>query len=424
MNKTLQQAIMKRSRLRNIFLKNCTEENKRNYNKQRNFCVSLLRKEKKKFFDKLDIAKITDNKIFWKTVKPLFSNNTVISERITLVKDNEIISDSIEVAETFNKFFVEVVKNLDITIDESLLNNVSQLNDPVLSAIERYKNHPSILAITEQNKSNIFSFHYVSFEEIIKEIGKLEIKKACQETDIPTKLIKENSDIFADFIYQNFNNAIASSVFPENLKNATVTPVFKKDSRTTESNYRPVSILPNISKIYERCLCNQMSSFFENILSKYQCGFRKGFSSQHCLLAMIEMWRKSLDNGGSFGALLTDLSKAFDCLLHDLLIAKLHAYGFDMTSLKLMYSYLKDRQQRVKINGEYSSWEEILFGVPQGSILGPLLFNIFICDLFMFLNDINIASYADDNTPYIVSNKPYKVIESLEIAGHSVNRVR
>ena len=87
---------------------------------------------------------------------------------------------------------------------------------------------------------------------------------------------------------------------------------------------------------------------------------------------MIEKWRESLDQGGAYGALLTDLSKAFDCLPHDLLIAKLHAYGLDIKSLKLMFSYLTNRKQRVKINGTYSSWSEILFGVPQGSILGPL----------------------------------------------------
>ena len=115
-----------------------------------------------------------------------------------------------------------------------------------------------------------------------------------------------------------------------------------------------MSILSNISKIYERCLYSQISKFFEENLSDYQCGFRKGFNAQHCLVVMIEKWRKSLDKGESFGALLTDLSKVFDCLPHDLLVAKLHAYGFDIQSIRLIHSYLTGRKQRVKIDHFYS----------------------------------------------------------------------
>ena len=128
---------------------------------------------------------------------------------------------------------------------------------------------------------------------------------------------------------------------------------------------------------------------------------------------MIERWRKNVDAGNYFGAMLTDLSKALDCVVHDLLIAKLYAYGFDISSLKLIYNYLMNRNQRVKINLSYSSWSEVHCGVPQGSILGPLFFNIYICDMFLFVDDIDIAAYADDNTPYIHGSSYESVTSSL-----------
>ena len=180
--------------------------------------------------------------------------------------------------------------------------------------------------------------------------------------------MKENAEIFASYLCDFFNQSIENSEFPSILKNANITPVFKKGYRGSKENYRPVSILPVISKIFEKLLCKQITIFMDPLLSKYQCGFRKGYSAQHCLLAMLEKWKNAVDKGKIFGALLTDLSKAFDSLSHDLLIAKLNAYGFSLPALKLVHSYLSNRKQRTKINSAYSSWEEILFGVPQGSI--------------------------------------------------------
>ena len=228
------------------------------------------------------------------------------------------------------------------------------------------------------------------------------------------KIIKDNIDIFSEFIFHNFNNSIFDAIFPSELKNADVIPVFKKKDRNNVEDYRPVSILPNLSKIYERCLHDQMHKYFNHILSKWQCGFRKGFSTQHCLLVMTEKWRKCLDKGGIRGAILTDLLKAFDCILHDLLIAKLAAYGFDYQSLRIMESFLSNRQQRTKINNAFSRYSEIKYGVPQGSILGPLLFNVYICDIFFDIIECDIASYADDNTPYNFDFSLDNVISNLE----------
>jgi hypothetical protein len=152
----------------------------------------------------------------------------------------------------------------------------------------------------------------------------------------------------------------------------------------------------------------------DKLLSKFQCGFRKGFSTQHSLLVMVEKWRETLDNDGACGALLTDLSKAFDCLKHDLLIAKLSAYGFTYESLKLINSYLSERKHRTKVGSSFSDWLESMLGVPQSSILGPLLFNIYMCDLFFFIEEIPVTSYADDTTPYACESNSVVVLSKLK----------
>ena len=157
----------------------------------------------------------------------------------------------------------------------------------------------------------------------------------------------------------------------------------------------------------------QIYEYLNKILSKWQCGFRQGYSAQHCLLVMVEKWRQCPD-GRVSGTLLTDLSKAFDCLLHDLLITKLVAYGFNYNSLQMLQSYLSKRKQRTKINDAYSKCCEILFGVPQGSILGPLLFNIYICDMFYDIDDCGIASYANDNIPHASCSNVDALINKLE----------
>ena len=138
-----------------------------------------------------------------------------------------------------------------------------------------------------------------------------------------------------------------------------------------------------ISKIFDKIISKHITNFMGLLLSKYQCWFGRAFSAQNFLLTMLEKWKSSVDKGKASGVLLTDLSKAFDCLSHVLIIAKLNAYWMQSFCLKLMQNYLPERKQRTKINQAYSYWKEILFGVPQRSILVPILSNIFLSDLFL-----------------------------------------
>ena len=338
-----------------------------------------------------------------------------------IISQPTLRSDDQKSAEVFNNYFNSIVEKLNIQIDQNLLNDASLFDDPIIAAIHKYKRHPSILKIKEQlKKDDLFSFYHVNPDKMLKIIENIDSKKATQHGDIPVRIIKENKFIFSKVLSEIFNFHIDSNTFPNGLKKADIIPIYKKDDPFDKTNYRPISILPVLSKPFERCLYDQIYEYIDTILSKVQCGFRKGFSTQYSLIAMIEKWRKNMDKGKSCAALLTDLSKAFDCIVHDFLIAKLEAYGFSYEALKVIYNYLTDRKHRTKVNNSFSDFIDLLLGVPQGSILGPLLFNIYICDLFFFVEEDNVTSYADDTTPYSNGKNVVTVLENIETKGKEV----
>ena len=233
MNKTLQKTVMTRSRLRNKFFKNKLTLTKLHI-KSKLLCQSFS-KGKKSFCENLGTKNNSDIKIFWKTVKPFLANNSSSNHnKITLTQKDETISRSKHVAEVFNTFFVNVVSNLGIVISESLFGNTGETNDPIVNIIERYKTY---LCQHATQLDNRFSFEQITYEDIHKAIKKkLDCTKASQDTDIPSSIIKENADIFANFLYFSYNKAVSDCEFPTSFKNANVFPICKKDSRLEEKN--------------------------------------------------------------------------------------------------------------------------------------------------------------------------------------------
>ena len=167
--------------------------------------------------------------------------------------------------------------------------------------------------------------------------------------------------------------------------------------------------------MYEKLIFNQPYQYFENILFLSQCGFRRVDSTQYCLLVLIKKFKEAIDTGNKFGALLTDLSKAFDWLDHSLLVAKLHWYGLSPLLLKLIFSYFSDRTHRTKIKEYFSNRLKIKYGVPQGSILGPLHFNTNSVDMYHEYEDSDIEKCADDTTPHACAPDINTVISELRI---------
>ena len=204
MNKDIHKAVITRTRLRNRFLKEPTQMKRLAYKKQRNYCVSLMRQNKKQYYGSLNVNHITDNKNFWRVVKPNFSNKLLGTNRVILRDGGKVISDTERVANTFNKFFVNIGNTLKIDKYKQFLVETNDVFDPVLKAIKKYSAHPSILSIKEKMSNNVFSFRKVTYEEILNEINSLDTSKSTQSEDIPFKIIKDNADIFANFILQSF----------------------------------------------------------------------------------------------------------------------------------------------------------------------------------------------------------------------------
>ena len=216
--------------------------------KDENFCVKLLRKSKKNFYN-LNVNRVTDNRKFWQTIKSNCTDKTLKDERITLVEGEKVITEEKDV-KIFKDHFEKIVETLKIDRPLSDL-----IDDPTLNAAENFSHHASVLKIKEaRNSSDCFSFKLVTIEDICKEIRALDASKATQSDDIPTKIIKNDFDIFLDF--------------------------------------------------FKRCINKQLKEYFQALLSKYQCGFRKGYRVINALLPVIEKWRKSLDAGSAFEALL------------------------------------------------------------------------------------------------------------------------
>ena len=392
---SIQRQIRVRNRLYKLFRRLPANENWIAYKSQRNKVTALKRRAVKDFC--IVAASNSSNNssgLFWKRMRPLLPNTKLTdnSSTIHLIEGGAFVPDPNAL---FNKYFTTP------SIDECLL----QLS------VDDFMNHASVLTIKNSAQKLDFSFEPVSISRVAESLANLEIRKSAGPDGLSPKLLKLSVPVIAGPLTKLFNRCIISSVWPSQWKLSNVTPVYKKEDETSKSNYRPISVLSTIPKVFEKLKCDQLYRHFSPLFSDNMSGFLCGHSCCTALLKLTEDWRLALDSKKDVGVIAIDLSKAFDSICHNLLLVKLRAYGCQESAISLIQSYFTDRFQRVKCNGSSSDWLPVQCGVSQGSLLGPLFFNIFVNDVNYTVGTSSLRLYADDTTQYAAHMSPV-VLES------------
>lgn len=335
----------------------------------------------------------------WKLIRKLMGSKTKNANIEKINHNNMTYTEPVKIAEAFNDYFVSVASNL-----------VEQLP----STVHRIS--------TDELNPNSFFLHDITYKECAHIISKMKLTKTNVDS-MPLKIFKQISAHVVAPICNLINYSFHLGAFPDPLKIARVTPVFKKGTKNDPGNYRPISSLPFLSKIFERSMANKLTKFLNkfNVISACQFGFRAGMSTTDALLRITDTIFDALNNKQTVLNIQIDLRKAFDAVDHQILLEKLHCYGIRGKQLDWFRNYLSNRHQYVSIKGGESSLKSINTGVPQGSILGPILFLIFINDLPKCSNFFVPTLFADDST---FSAKISNYDESIQFINEELENIR
>lgn len=358
----------------------------REYKKQRNKCTGKIKKARASFHQRmLNDTRLSPRK-FWNTIKTIFPNKGKAKSPSS--------SDIQSRVSKFGKYFS--------TVTMILKSNVIRLTNSAW----RYTQNQGF----KTNK--VFKFSYISTVFVEKELRLLRRNKATGLDKLPPNMLKDCATVIAKPLAHILNLSIQTQTVPTAWKSAKVSPIFKSGDAELVENYRPISVLPVLSKILEKAVHHQFYSFLENnkLLSDCQFGFRKQRSTKLASILFCDTVRKEMDNGNLTGCVYLDLSKAFDTIGHNILLDKLSMYGVLGSELAWFTDYLFNRNQLIEIQNICSSPNTITSGVPQGSILGPLMFIVFFNDLKDKLKNSDIIKYADD-TVILFAHKDVQKIE-------------